>query len=342
MYIASARAQFKINTHRCWNWHLCIPDGLSVVQCSHGHVIGVAFFWRDFSGVKRTCWTTGSWRSCLSLEVVSSIPAGSTIIYRFLCGFICVSLCQSIKIKPTNMYIASARAQFKINTHRCWNWHLCIPDGLSVVQCSHGHVIGVAFFWRDFSGVKRTCWTTGSWRSCLSLEVVSSIPAGSTIIYRFLCGFICVSLCQSIKIKPTNMYIASARAQFKINTHRCWNWHLCIPDGLSVVQCSHGHVIGVAFFWRDFSGVKRTCWTTGSWRSCLSLEVVSSIPAGSTIIYRFLCGFICVSLCQSIKIKPTNMYVCMYVCMYVRAGQLAAGGVASVWRSWVRSPPGPR
>ena len=137
-------------------------------------------------------------------------------------------------------------------------------------------------FWRDFSGVKRTCWTTGSWRSCLSLEVVSSIPAGSTIIYRFLCGFICVSLCQSIKIKPTNMYIASARAQFKINTHRCWNWHLCIPDGLSVVQCSHGHVIGVAFF-----GAISVAWS-------------------------------------------------------VRAGQLAAGGVASVWRSWVRSPPGPR
>ena len=76
-------------------------------------------FWRDFSGVKRTCWTTGSWRSCPSLEVVSSMPAGSTIIYRFLCGLICVSLCQSIKIKSTNMYIASARAQFKINTHRC-------------------------------------------------------------------------------------------------------------------------------------------------------------------------------------------------------------------------------
>ena len=137
-------------------------------------------------------------------------------------------------------------------------------------------------FWRDFSGVKRTCWTTGSWRSCLSLEVVSSIPAGSTIIDRFLCGFICVSLCQSIKIKPTNMYIASARAQFKINTHRCWNWHLCIPDGLSVVQCSHGHVNGVAFF-----GAISVAWS-------------------------------------------------------VRAGQLAAGGVASVWRSWVRSPPGPR
>ena len=73
-------------------------------------------------------------------------------------------------------------------------------------------------------------------------------------------------------------------------------------------------------FWRNLSVVKRTCWTTGSWRSCLSLEVVSSIPVGSTIIYRFLCGFICVFLCQSIKIKPTNMSVClsasMYVCLY--------------------------
>ena len=76
-------------------------------------------FWRDFSCVKHTCWTTGSWRSCPSLEVVSSIPDGSTIIYRFLCGLICVFLCQNIKIKPRNMNITSARAQFKINTHRC-------------------------------------------------------------------------------------------------------------------------------------------------------------------------------------------------------------------------------
>ena len=115
----------------------------------------------------------------------------------------------------------------------------------------------------------------------------------------------------------TNMYIASARAQFKINTHRCWNWHHV--HSRQVVSCPvqprarHWSCV----FWRDFSGVKRTCWTTGSWRSCLSLEVVSSIPAWSTIIYRFLCGFICVSLCQSIKIKPTNMYVCMYVCIYI-------------------------
>ena len=137
-------------------------------------------------------------------------------------------------------------------------------------------------FLAHFSGVKRTCWTTGSWRSCLSLEVVSSIPAWSTIIYRFLCGFICVSLCQSIKIKPTNMYIASARAQFKINTHMCWNWH-------------HVHS-----------------------RQVVSCPVQPRARHWSCVFWR------------------------ISVAWSVRAGQLAAGGVASVWRSWVRSPPGPR
>ena len=38
---------------------------------------------------------------------MSSIPAESTIIYRFVCRFICVSLCQSIKITPTNMFPVS-------------------------------------------------------------------------------------------------------------------------------------------------------------------------------------------------------------------------------------------
>ena len=110
-------------------------------------------FWRDFSGVKRTCWTTGSWRSCLSLEVVSSIPAGSTIIYRFLCGFICVSLCQSIKIKPTKMYIASARAQFKINTHRCWIDTCAFQTGCQLSSAATGMSLELRFLarfqWRE-------------------------------------------------------------------------------------------------------------------------------------------------------------------------------------------------
>ena len=74
----------------------------------------------------------------------------------------------------------------------------------------------------------------------------------------------------------------------------------------------------------NFSGMKRTCCTTGSWQCCLSLEVMSSIPAGSTIIYRFLCGFICISLCQSIKIKPTSEY---------EPYLMQSTGVQSLWMS---------
>ena len=62
------------------------------------------------------CKTVSLW-CCYSLDVASSIPTGCTIIYRYLCVFICVSLCQSNKIKSTNMYITRARAQFKIYTH---------------------------------------------------------------------------------------------------------------------------------------------------------------------------------------------------------------------------------
>ena len=90
------------------------------------------------------------------------------------------------------------------------------------------------------------------------------------------------TICRAAWSQLTKMYIASARAQFKINSHGCWNWHLCIPDGLSVVQCSLGHVIGIVFF--DTISV--------AWSDC--------------------------------------------------AGQLAAGGVASVWRMWVQSLPGPQ
>ena len=152
-------------------------------------------------------------------------------------------------------------------------------------------------------------------------------------INRFLCGFICASLCQSIKIKQTNMYIASARAQFKINTHGCWN---------CPVQPRACHWDCV--FRHNFSGMKWRCWTTGSWRCCLSQEVVRSMPAGSTIIYRFLCGFICVSLCQSIKIKPTNVVMQSWVKIFVRCYMSALCSSMSLFtfmfvdnsRSWMR------
>ena len=160
-------------------------------------IIGIVFFSHNFSGMKRTCWTTGSWRCCLSLEVQSSIPAAYTIIYRFRCGFIYVSQCQSIKIKSTtNMYIDRTRVQFKINAqwHGRWNWHLCIPDELSVDQFSLGHIIRIVFLkqfrWHKtnvlgnwqltvFAGIRRTCWATGSWR-CFSQSRLRETPSAAS------------------------------------------------------------------------------------------------------------------------------------------------------------------
>ena len=153
IFLKTIRSPYVSNTPGCSS--KLTPTGVEIDTCASqmgcqlssaasGMSLGLCY-WHNFSGMKRSCRTTGSWWCCLSLGVVSSIPVGSTIIYRFLCGFICVSLCQSIKIKPTKMYIASDRAQFSINTHGCWNWHLCIPGGLSVVQRSLEHVIEIVF-----------------------------------------------------------------------------------------------------------------------------------------------------------------------------------------------------
>ena len=86
---------------------------------------------------------------------------------------------------------------------------------------------------------------------------------------------------------------------------RIYLWHDTMKDLLASnleIAC-HWDLL----FYATFIGMKWMCRTTGHWWCCLSAEVVSSIPAGSTIIVWFLCGFIFVSLCQSIKIKPAKM-----------------------------------
>ena len=211
-------------------------------------IISVA--WSDRDGQLAAGGFATVWRSWVIL-------AGSTVIYRFLYGLICDSLCQSINIKPTKMDNASTRAQSKINTHGCWNWHLCIPDGLSVVQCSLGHVLEIVFIdtmsaaWSDHAGrLVAVPQSGGREFNPRRDHDNSSVPL----------WVLCDSLCHRIKIKATNMYIARASAQFEINTHGCWNWHLCIPDGLSVVQCGLGHVIEIVFIdtisvaWSDRAG----------------------------------------------------------------------------------------
>ena len=248
--------------------------------------------------MKRTCWSTGNWRSCLSLEVVSSIAARSTMIYRFLWGFIYVSLYQSFKTKPTNMYIA--RAQFKINKHWWRNWHLCIPEGSLVDQYSLGNDIGYAFFaaisvaWSKRAGQLAAGGVASVMRSWVrSPPVHDNLPVPLWVIMHFP-----VPEHQN----ETNKYVYGQR-QGALE-----NWQTQV---LKLTPVYYRRILSCpvqprachwsCVFLRNFSGVKHSCWSTGSWRKCLSLEVVSSIPAGSTIIYRFLCWFICVYLCQSIK-----------------------------------------
>ena len=118
-------------------------------------------------------------------------------------------------LNPTRAYphqqicISPAPRRSSKLTHTGVEIDICaFQTGFQLSSAATGMSLELRFF--DAISVAwsvHVCWTTGSWRSCLSLEVVSSIPAGSTIIYRFLCGFTCVSLCESIKIKPTNIWL---------------------------------------------------------------------------------------------------------------------------------------
>ena len=156
--------------------------------------------------------------------------------------------------------------------------------------------------------------TAGGWN-----EFVSLISAGSMIIYRFLCGFVWISLCQSIKIKPTKCITTATGCSSKL-THTGVEIDACaFQVGCQLSSAASDMSLGLCFL-HNFSGMKQTCWTAGSWWCCLSLEVVSSIPTGSTIINRFLCGFICVSLCQNIKIKPTKCYLVLTAHIVMKMG----------------------
>ena len=102
-----------------------------------------------------------------------------------------------------------------------------------------------------------------------------------------------------------------AYAQFKINTHRCWNWHLCIPDGLSVVQCSLGHAIGVVFLtqlqWHEANVLDN--WQLAELPQCGGREFDPRRVHNNLSVPLW----VYISLCQNIKIKPTNMYVVKHV-----------------------------
>ena len=97
---------------------------------------------------------------------LSRFVSGHSVCWRFDAwdlGFeSCIQQWKTTCLLSIRISLACARASKSTTT----NMYVCI------------YVCLWLCFWHNFSGMKRTCWTTGSWRSCLSLEVVSSIPPG--------------------------------------------------------------------------------------------------------------------------------------------------------------------
>ena len=169
--------------------------------------------------------------------------------------------------------------------------------------------------WSEHAGQLAAGGVASIWRSW-----VRSPPGPRLFIGSFVCLYAFPCAGASIYIY---IYISPAPGRSSKLTHTRVEIDTCaFQTGCQLSSAASGMSLEL-YIWHDFGGMKRTCWTTGSWRTCLSLEVVSSIPAGSTITYRFLCGLICVSLCQSIKIQPkihihrTYLQVPTYNMMYI-------------------------
>ena len=140
---------------------------------------------------------------------------------------------------------------------------------------------------------------------------------------RYLCWFISVTCAKASKLNQHTqtyiiymymniyiyIYISRARVQLKINTHTHTDVEIVTCAFQTDFQSSSvlsAMSMGLCFVTQCLWHETNVLGTTSNWRCFLSLDIASSILYGTTIIYRLICVFICISLCQSIKIKPTN------------------------------------
>ena len=116
--------------------------------------------------------------------------------------YLCMSLYQSIKITPTNMYIARARVQFNINT------------GVYITTGSYQMV------WQ----LSRATWALSlelfflgqsQWYGMNMLDIWQLTTLPQSECHEFMVGYMCFPV-PNQNINATSMYIARARAQFKI------------------------------------------------------------------------------------------------------------------------------
>ena len=149
------------------------------------------------------------------------------------------------------------------------------------------------------------------------------IPPGSTIIYQFLCGFINISLCQSIQIDISPEPVCSSKLTHTgVEIDTC-EFHTGCELSSAASAISLGLCFLTQFLWHEMNVLVVLPQSGGS----------EFDPAGSTKIYHFLCGFIWVSLCWSIKIKPPNIYI--YISPTITASGNGVSPVCCQATTWI-------
>ena len=102
-------------------------------------------FRNNFSGMKRTCWTTGSWRGCLSLDVVSSIPTESTISHRYFLGLYAFPCARASKLNE-QICISPAPGHSSNSTHTGVKIDTCaFQTGCQLPSAASGMSLGLCF-----------------------------------------------------------------------------------------------------------------------------------------------------------------------------------------------------
>ena len=159
----------------------------------------------------------------INTQVLKLKPVHSRrVVYRFLCELICDSLCQK-------------GCQFSSAT----------------LGMSLGFIDAISVAWSEHAGKLAVLTQSGGFEFNLHrIHDNSSVP---------LWVYMSFPVPQHQNETNKNVY-RQHQSAVQINTHGCENWHLCISDGSSVVQCSLLHAIGIVFIdtipvaWSDRAG----------------------------------------------------------------------------------------
>ena len=135
----------------------------------------------------------GNW-----LTAIHSVPVITTFLFagvlRSTTGESISGSCyhsQNENMSGLNSAFSNQNRQRKCSVFVAFSTTHCVYSDVEINTCSFQTGcprLWDCVYWHSLRGVNRTSWTFGSWRCCLCLNFVSSIPAGPVTICRLLCG----------------------------------------------------------------------------------------------------------------------------------------------------------